>query len=83
MKKVRVLILAAVVAFSGVACTRQQKADFVCKVKFGKNTHAVIESNGEAGCYRISGAIYRVTCQEDMKCWDCKTMGNLVCGPVK
>lgn len=22
------------------------------------------------------------TCQEDMPCWDCATMGNLVCGPI-
>lgn len=21
-------------------------------------------------------------CTEDMKCWDCKTMGNLRCGPT-
>ncbi len=21
-------------------------------------------------------------CQEDMPCWDCTTMGNLICGPV-
>lgn len=20
-------------------------------------------------------------CEEDMPCWDCETMGNLVCGP--
>lgn len=20
-------------------------------------------------------------CQEDMKCWDCRTMGNRICGP--
>lgn len=22
-----------------------------------------------------------VTCTEDMKCWDCHTMGNHICGP--
>lgn len=22
-------------------------------------------------------------CQEDMSCWNCQTMGNHVCGPVK
>ncbi len=21
-------------------------------------------------------------CMEDMACWDCETMGNLICGPV-
>lgn len=25
----------------------------------------------------------RPTCQEDMACWDCETMGNRVCGPMK
>jgi hypothetical protein len=29
---------------------------------------------------RIGHAIH-VTCQEDMPCWDCHTMGNRVCGP--
>lgn len=24
-----------------------------------------------------------VTCDEDQPCWDCKTMGNLICGPVQ
>jgi hypothetical protein len=24
-----------------------------------------------------------VRCEEDMPCWDCKTMGNLICGPVQ
>ncbi len=23
------------------------------------------------------------SCQEDMPCWDCKTMGNRICGPLK
>lgn len=22
------------------------------------------------------------TCQEDDPCWDCRTMGNLICGPL-
>jgi len=22
-----------------------------------------------------------ITCQEDMPCWDCTTMGNKICGP--
>lgn len=22
------------------------------------------------------------SCQEDMTCWDCETMGNLICGPI-
>jgi hypothetical protein len=22
------------------------------------------------------------TCQEDMSCWDCRTMGNHLCGPA-
>lgn len=22
-------------------------------------------------------------CTEDMDCWDCTTMGNKICGPVK
>lgn len=21
-------------------------------------------------------------CEEDMPCWDCETMGNLICGPA-
>lgn len=21
-------------------------------------------------------------CEEDMPCWDCETMGNLICGPL-
>ena len=24
-----------------------------------------------------------ITCQEDMPCWDCTTMGNKICGPGK
>jgi hypothetical protein len=24
-----------------------------------------------------------VGCWEDDPCWDCRTMGNLVCGPVR
>jgi len=23
-----------------------------------------------------------ITCQEDMPCWDCRTMGNRICGPL-
>ena len=22
-------------------------------------------------------------CVEDMECWDCETMGNKICGPIK
>lgn len=81
MQKVRVLMLAlAVLASVGVsACTPKQKADFICKVKYGNEAHAVIEKNGDAGCYRLAGGIH-ASCQEDMPCWNCKTMGNHVCG---
>ncbi len=24
---------------------------------------------------------WQITCQEDMSCWDCRSMGNLICGP--
>lgn len=28
------------------------------------------------------GDAVSVTCEEDMPCWDCVTMGNHICGPV-
>lgn len=28
-----------------------------------------------------SGLIPPISCQEDMACWDCTTMGNKECGP--
>lgn len=31
---------------------------------------------------RIDAAAVETACQEDDPCWDCATMGNLVCGPV-
>ena len=30
-----------------------------------------------------SAATQRVSCVEDMDCWDCKTMGNMICGPLQ
>lgn len=73
--------LCLLVATSLVACTPKQKAAFMCRVKYGPNVVASIDKNGDAGCYRVGTAVH-VTCQEDMKCWNCKTMGNHVCGPV-
>lgn len=29
-----------------------------------------------------NASVLAVTCQEDQPCWDCTTMGNLICGPV-
>ena len=31
--------------------------------------------------YNIVWTSCETVCQEDMDCWDCKTMGNLQCGP--
>jgi hypothetical protein len=31
---------------------------------------------------QIGNAIY-ITCQEDMPCWNCETMGNRICGKPK
>lgn len=30
----------------------------------------------------LSGTRHTTRCTEDMACWDCKTMGNHICGPV-
>lgn len=80
MRKIAILIGSVVLVLSLGACTPKQKAEFMCKVKYGPNVHGIVESNGDAGCYSLGGGIHKVTCQEDMKCWDCKTMGNHICG---
>lgn len=43
----------------------------------------VIGQNREADRLTDSGTIppVEITCQEDMPCWDCSTMGNRECGP--
>lgn len=30
---------------------------------------------------RISAVLVGRVCYEDEPCWDCRTMGNLICGP--
>ena len=32
--------------------------------------------------YNANDGVCPVVCREDMDCWDCTTMGNLVCGDV-
>ena len=29
----------------------------------------------------VADPVEQVRCVEDMACWDCETMGNLICGP--
>ena len=30
--------------------------------------------------FAIDSRLDKLECQEDMACWDCETMGNLICG---
>lgn len=83
MRKVRVLVLSVILAASVAACTPKQKAEVMCRLKYGPNAHSIVDANGDASCYALGGGIHIITCQEDMKCWNCKTMGNHVCGPKK
>ena len=36
----------------------------------------------QSGCLPDSYWTTTTVCTEDMDCWDCSTMGNLICGPT-
>lgn len=60
-------------AVSGTSCTAWVDAAVVQREK--------AELTAYAACRRALAAVRSAVCTEDMPCWDCKTMGNRVCGP--
>lgn len=60
----------------------------LCLTSHATNCHAELDSDGSVSVYGDypnvvpTGATVRakVSCQEDDPCWNCKTMGNRICG---
>lgn len=53
------LTIAAAVLSLG-ACTARQKAEVTCRLKFGRDAHAIF-TGGNASCYRLGGGIHVTT----------------------
>ena len=77
MKKIFVaLFISLTVALTGAACTpATAPAPAATQAPFKGLTEVLREQNSQAPNL--------VRCEEDMPCWDCKTMGNKRCAPVK
>lgn len=43
---------------------------------------AILAMIGSYQAPTVSPEATVITCQEDMPCWDCETMGNGICGPI-
>ena len=77
--------IVTVLVSTGTAGAEEVECVEICEVLFPKLDPAVCYGDSRPECDLYQGPndpsnTTTTVCYEDMPCWDCKTMGNKICG---